>query len=94
MKRSVSLGVEVLESRDTPSGTPFGGGVFLPVGMAHAISDPNLTPPPPPLQPTGAFAPPGVTCTIDLCPPPVAHDVFLPPAHDVSLLPPPPSDMP
>jgi hypothetical protein len=59
MKSRVTLCVEQLESRDTP--TPLVGGAFLPPGIAHAVQDPHV---PPPVQVTRgdsvSFMPPGL----------------------------------
>lgn len=62
MKSSVTLGIEQLESRDTPSGTPFAGNAFLPPGIAKGIQPPDLIPPVANVGPSGVltFLPPGI----------------------------------
>jgi hypothetical protein len=75
MRNRVSMHVEKLESRATPSVTSATSGVLLPPGVVRAIGDPNQAPPPPPVQ-VGAggglvFLPPGVVRAIgdtDLAP--------------------------
>jgi hypothetical protein len=61
MKSSVTLGIEQLESRDTPSGTPFAGNAFLPPGIASAVGDPHV-PAPAHVGRDGSirFLPPGI----------------------------------
>jgi hypothetical protein len=66
----MSLSVEQLESRDTPSSTPFAGDVVLARGVVNPLQ-------PPPVQGQDgsiAFVPPGVTRGFqdpNLAPPPV-----------------------
>jgi hypothetical protein len=86
MGRRVYPGVEALESRDTPSGTPLAGGAFLPPGLDRAYGTGVYVPPPVQLTRDGpaAFLPPGLYPDHNNEPPPVQAGaggsvVFLPP---------------
>src|SRR4051794_16880390 len=62
MTRSGIFRVEVLETRATPSGAAFSGGVFLPPGLVGGVDYPNIAPPPVQVgtEGTPAFLPPGL----------------------------------
>jgi hypothetical protein len=90
MSGPVCLGVEQLESRNTPSGPPFAGGAFLPPGIAVAYGTGVYAPTPAQVGRDGslAFLPPGLDRAYpdhNNAPPPVevGRDglvTFLPPA--------------
>jgi len=84
------LGVEELQSRNAPSGSPFGSGAFLPSGLDRAYPDHNNAPPPVEVGRDGslAFLPSGLDRAYpdhNNVPPPVEVGreglvTFLPPA--------------